>query len=237
MTRPLITCIVPVYNGERYLGEALDSILAQTRPPEQIIVADDGSTDGTAGVVASYGDRILYLYQPNARPSAARNLGLRAAEGEFVTFLDSDDRWHPEKLARQLARFEANPAIEYCVTHVQNFWVPELQEEADRFRGHPRSAPTPGYVTQTLMARRSLFERIGPFNTELKNADAADWFLRADSAGAQSELLPDVLVHRRLHANNRSRMLSTNSRDEYLRLLKDSMERRRSIESGPASRQ
>jgi glycosyltransferase involved in cell wall biosynthesis len=234
MTKPLISCIVPVYNGERYLSEALDSILAQTRAPEQIIVADDGSTDGTAGVLASYGDRVLYLYQPNTRPSAARNLGLRAAEGEFVTFLDSDDRWHPEKLARQLARFEARPEIDYCVTHVQNFWVPELQEEAERFRGHPRSAPVAGYVTQTLMARRSLFDRIGPFNAELKNADAADWFLRADAAGALSELLPDVLVYRRLHPGNRSRTLEANSRDEFLRLLKASGDRRRAIQSGAA---
>ena len=91
MQSPLISCIVPVYNGERYIKEALDSILAQTYRPLEIIVADDGSTDGTESVVANYGNRVRCLWQPNAGPAAAWNLGVRAAQGEFVVFLDSDD--------------------------------------------------------------------------------------------------------------------------------------------------
>ncbi len=75
MKNPLISCIVPVYNGERYLGEALDSILAQTHLPLEIIVADDGSTDGTASVIADYGNQVCTLQQDNAGPAAARNLG------------------------------------------------------------------------------------------------------------------------------------------------------------------
>jgi len=100
MQSPLISCIVPVYNGERYLKEALDSILVQTHCPLEIIVADDGSTDGTASVVAGYGEGVKHLWQPNAGETAARNMGLSAAQGEFVAFLDADDLWHPEKLAR-----------------------------------------------------------------------------------------------------------------------------------------
>jgi len=96
----LISCIVPVFNGERYVSEALDSILAQTYRPLEIIVADDGSIDGTAAVVASYGEQVIYLRQANAEP-AARNLGLSAARGEFVAFLDAVDLWHPEKLAHE----------------------------------------------------------------------------------------------------------------------------------------
>ena len=97
MDQPLISCIVPVFNGERYLGEALDSILAQTYRPLEIIVSDDGSTDGTAAVVASYGECVKYLWQVNAGEAAARNLGSSAAGGHFLAFLDADDLWHPEK--------------------------------------------------------------------------------------------------------------------------------------------
>jgi glycosyltransferase involved in cell wall biosynthesis len=103
MTAPLISCVVPVFNGERYLGEALDSILAQTYRPLELLVVDDGSTDGTAALVTRYRDQIRPLFQPNAGQAAARNLGLSVARGEFVAFLDADDLWHPEKLARQMA--------------------------------------------------------------------------------------------------------------------------------------
>ena len=93
MKPPLISCIVPVYNGERYLRQALDSILTQTYRPLEIIVADDGSTDGTAAVVTRYGDQIHYIRQDNSGAPAVRNLGLRVAHGEFVAFLDADDLW------------------------------------------------------------------------------------------------------------------------------------------------
>ena len=143
MQSPLISCIVPVYNGERYLGEAIDSILAQTYGPLEIIVVDDGSTDGTAEVVATYGDQVRYLWQPNAGQAAARNHGLSVTQGEFISFLDADDLWHPEKLDRQIARFRTRAELEFCVTHVQNFWIPDLAEEEKRFRDHRISKPPP----------------------------------------------------------------------------------------------
>lgn len=227
MSTPRVTCIVPVYNGERYLGEAILSILAQSHPAFEVLVVDDGSTDGSATVAKSYGNRVRYLFQPNAGPAAARNLGLEAARGELVSFLDADDVWHAEKLARQLARFTARPELDYCVTHVQNFWVPELKEEEDRFRNHPRARPVAGYVTSTLLARMALFHAVGGFNPELPHADDTDWFLRADAKGAVKELLPEVLLFRRLHPGNRSRARASASRADYLRLLKANLDRRR----------
>jgi len=223
----LVSCIVPIYNGERYLREALDSIFAQTHRPLQVIAADDGSTDGTSTIVATYGDRLRYLYQPNAGVAAACNLGLGAAQGDFIAFLSADDLWHPEKLARQITRFQAQPQLDLCVTHVQNFWIPELKEEAERFRDHRMSRPLPGFVPQTLMARRSLFDTVGCFNDALRHADSTDWFLRAAEHGAVSELLPDVLVYRRIHQSNLSRRMASFSKDEYLQLLKQVIDRRR----------
>ena len=223
----LISCIVPTFNGERYLPETLDSIFAQTYPSLEVIVADDGSTDGTAALVASYRRRIRYLRQDNQGPAAARNLGISAAQGEFIAFLDADDLWHPDKLERQMARFRARPELGYCVTHVQNFWIPELRAEAEKYRNHRISQPLPGYLSQTLLARRDVFTAVGLFDTALAHVDSTEWFLRAAKKGTVMELLPDVLSYRRLHSENRSRLMASSSREEFLHILKRSLDSRR----------
>jgi glycosyltransferase involved in cell wall biosynthesis len=227
MSQALVSCIVPVFNGERYLREALDSILAQTYRPLEVVVADDGSTDGSAAVAAAYGDRARWLSQPTAGPAATRNLGLRAARGEFVAFLDADDLWHPEKLSRQVARFAARPELGVSVTHIQNFWIADLVEEAARLRDDPRAGPLPGYVTMTMMARRTLFDSVGPFDESLWHTDAADWFVRVAAQGVVIEMLPDVLAHHRMHRTNLSRRMGPGSRREFVGMVKRSLDWRR----------
>jgi glycosyltransferase involved in cell wall biosynthesis len=231
MNSPLVSCIVPVFNGERYLREALDSILSQTYRPLEVIVVDDGSTDGTEALVRLFGERIRSLQQTNQGPAAARNLGLSVAAGEFVTFLDADDLWHPEKLARQIACFQESGELDYCVSHVQNFWIPELIEEEKKFHGHRVSKPLPGYVTGTLLVRRNFLDAVGHFNIAIKHADDTEWFLRANERGANVKLLPDVLLYRRLHYTNLSRIKASNSRDQYLRVVKTALDRRRLLNS------
>jgi glycosyltransferase involved in cell wall biosynthesis len=229
MQSPLISCIVPVFNAERYLREALDSILAQGYRHLEIIVADDGSTDGTAAVVAGYDNQVRYLWQPNKGPAAARNLGLGAASGDFVAFLDQDDLWHPDKLMRQFARFHSRPELDASVTHVRLFWDEALRLEEERFRGHRLTSDLPGYITGTLLARRALFETVGLFDTHLRYGDAMGWFLRAAEHGATVELLSDVLLYHRMHRSNLSRREARNSRDEFLQILKASLDRRRRL--------
>jgi glycosyltransferase involved in cell wall biosynthesis len=223
---PLISCIVPAFNAERFLGEALDSILAQTWRPLEVIVVDDGSTDGTAGVAERYGERITYICQANAGPAAARNRGLDAATGAYVAFLDADDVWHEEKLSRQMARFDARPELELCLAHIQNFWEPEFKDEEDRLRDHRFSKPIPAYVTQAMLARRTLFDVVGQFDTTLRIVDDTDWFLRAADRGTVTEVMPVVLISRRLHESNISRDHLTVF-DSLPKLFKASLDRRR----------
>jgi glycosyltransferase involved in cell wall biosynthesis len=241
MANPLISCIIPVFNGERYLGEALDSILAQTYRPIEIIVVDDGSTDGTGELVARYGHRIRYFRQNNEGAPTARNAGLSAARGAFVAFLDSDDLWQPDKLERQMARFEARPELDLCVTHLQRFWIPELETERKRFQDHRFAEVLPGYITQTLLARRNVFDSVGNFNTSRRVGDPMDWFLRAAEQGAVMELLPDLLVYQRMHESNLSvefgtRVMKPHMQDAILDVVKASLDRRRSRnETSPMS--
>lgn len=227
MTAPLVSCVVPVWNGERFLGEALDSIVAQTYRRLEIVVADDGSTDGTGAVAARYGPEVRRVCQANAGCAAARNLGVGASRGELVAFLDADDLWHPEKLARQVARFRARSQLDFCVTRARNFWVAELHEEERRYRDHRVAQDQPGYVTQTLMVRRAFLGQVGPFDPGLRHGDGPEWFMRAAERGAVMELVPEVLTLRRLHQTNLSRRLADDSRAEFLRIVRASLVRRR----------
>jgi glycosyltransferase involved in cell wall biosynthesis len=106
-----VSVIIPAYNYGRYLRDAIDSALAQTYPPLEVIVVDDGSTDETQSVVAAFGDRIRTMRQANAGVAVARNNGIQMARGEYIALLDSDDIWMPRKLELQMALFEADPAL------------------------------------------------------------------------------------------------------------------------------
>lgn len=222
----LVSCVVPVYQGERFLGEALDSILAQGYEPLEVVVVDDGSTDGTPEVAASYGDRIRYIRQANAGPAAARNRGVEASRGEFVAFLDADDLWVPEKTALQVRALRERPELDYCVGHIENFWMDELAEEERWFRERRFSGLLPGYCLVTLLARRSAFARVGAFAVEMRTASDNDWFLRARDLELPHRMLPDLVARRRLHAGNHTRQ-DLASREALLRNLKASLERRR----------
>jgi glycosyltransferase involved in cell wall biosynthesis len=222
-----ISCVVPVHNGERFLEEALATIFSQTLAPDEVIVVDDGSTDGTAAVAARHGDAIRYLNQSQAGPAAARNRGIAAARGELIAFLDADDRWHREKLARQAARFRGRPELEISLTHIRSFWIADLAHEQERLRDHPLARPMPGYTAQTLVARRSGFDRIGVFDPAMRHKDVVDWLIRAARMQAVMEVLPDVLVERRIHQANLSRQRRGEDVEELFQLAKLVLDQRR----------
>ena len=112
-----ISVIIPAYNAAEHLGRAIDSILAQTRPPDEIIVVDDGSTDNTPQIATTYGEKVTLLQQQNAGVSAARNTGIKAARSEWIAFLDADDKWLPEKLEKQSALLKRNPQLVWAYSN------------------------------------------------------------------------------------------------------------------------
>ncbi|HOM16915.1 MAG TPA: glycosyltransferase [Thermoguttaceae bacterium] len=136
METPLISVVIPVYNGQSFVAQAIESVLAQTWPRVELIVVNDGSTDRSAEVIARYADRLVLVEQPNRGVAAARNAGMERAQGEFVALLDQDDWWRPEKLARQAKLLLADPRIGLVHTAVEHYdqarqeWVGPLNPQA-----------------------------------------------------------------------------------------------------------
>lgn len=205
---PLVSVIIPVYNGEKFLAEALDSVFAQNYEPIEVIVVDDGSTDGTAALLSGYGDRIRYLHQENQGQAAARNRALGIVSGELIAFLDADDIWLPDKLHQQIAYLRANPSVGVVATQMEAFldedagWIPGLN------RAYWESAP-PGLLPSTLLCRRALFYSVGYFAEELRLAEDTDWLFRLKEKGIPIGLVDQVLVRKRIHQTNLTRLSTT----------------------------
>jgi glycosyltransferase involved in cell wall biosynthesis len=227
----LISCIVPVFNGERYLAETLDSILGQSYRPLEVILVDDGSTDGTAAVAERYGEHVTYMRQDNAGPAVARNVGLGAATGEFISFLDADDLWHATKLSRQMERFRAQPEIDLSLVHMRAFKSPELATQEPSFHD-PRIAEVhPGTVTVALLGRKTAVRTVGAFDVSLLFAEDQDWYVRAVDLGLVIDLIPDVLVDRRIHPYSLTRQKPGDTHQDLLRMVKRNLDRRRDIQT------
>lgn len=214
-----VSCVIPAYNAERYLERALTSVIEQSRPPEEIIVVDDGSTDGTADVLAAYGSRLRVVRQANSGPAAARNRGIEMATGELVCFQDADDEWHRDKLAKQLALLDASPDVGMCITHLRNVWAEHLDAERRGLGQHAFANDPPGYVFQTSLIRRNVFERAGMLDEKLRRAEDVEWFARARDAGIVLAIVPEVLVYRHLHGQNTAHAVESTASDQYDQLL------------------
>jgi glycosyltransferase involved in cell wall biosynthesis len=227
VSAPLVSCILPVYNGEKYIRQAIESVLAQSYPRVEIVVVDDGSTDGTEYVVRTFGDRVRYLRQDNAGPTIARNTGLAAATGELIAFIDADDLWSTDRLAVQYADLIAEPPVEVSVCLILNFFEPGFEPATEYERNHPKNAAVAGHAATGILLWKRTIERIGPFTPELHHGSSADWFLRARSLGVQDRLVNKVLVHRRIHGENLSKKFAEDSRSEFLSVIKASLDKRR----------
>jgi glycosyltransferase involved in cell wall biosynthesis len=220
-----VSVIVPVRDGELYIEEAIDSILAQTRVPDQLIVVDDGSTDSTAERVEGYGDSIALLRREHGGVGVALNRGLDAADGALISFLDADDLWTPRKLELQCAAMDDDPALDMVFGHVEQFISEELSDE-ERSRLRPPAGHQAAKMKGTMLVRRAALDRVGPFPTQWKIVDFVDWYSRAQELGLREEMLGEVVLLRRLHRTNIGRHRA-GDRSEYARAMGAMLRRRR----------
>jgi glycosyltransferase involved in cell wall biosynthesis len=209
-----VTAIVPVYDGEAFLADALGSIRAGTRAPDEIVVVDDGSRDGSAAL-AERTPGVRCVRQEHAGIAAARNRGLAEARGDLIAFLDADDLWTPDKLALQAGLLERRDDLDMVFGGVVPFRDPARPSPAQ-----PARLPGSGVI------RRRTFDRVGPFETAWTVGEFVSWYARAMELGARAEMLPDVVLRRRIHGANTGIRERASVRD-YARIVKAALDRRR----------
>jgi glycosyltransferase involved in cell wall biosynthesis len=219
----LISVIIPVYNRDRYLAEAIDSVLAQTYPSIELLIVDDGSTDRSAEIAQQYS--LCYHFQPNAGISAARNTGVSLAKGEFLAFLDSDDIWVSDKLTKQMAAFAADLTLEAVFGYAQQFYSPEL-DAALRQQIRCPEEPLAAHLPTAMLIKRSSFDRIGQFNPTLKVGGDISWYITALEQNLRQVTLPDVVYYRRLHDKNNGTIAREHTNERF-HLLKAKIDRQR----------
>ncbi len=207
--QPLVSVIVPCYNYAHYLPPCLDSVLRQSYQAVQLILVDDGSTDNTTDVAATYGGRLEVIHKANAGLSAARNTGIEAARGQYVLFLDADDVLHPDSIAQRVRFLSRNPEVDVAVCTSRNFSRrPQLRSPFGHWHlpksklrlhlAHFNIAPPHAYLL-----RRNVVDKVGGFDESLGACEDYDYWLRAVAAGFSFAASPGLVYYRK-HAASMS---------------------------------
>jgi len=223
-----VSVIIPVKDGERFLAQAINSVLEQDYQPVEIIVVDGQSIDSTARIVRSF-EEVGYIYQSeDPGIASARNLGIHASRGGLIAFMHHDDRWAPNKLSVQVDYLMRHPQVQYTITKLKFFLEPGCVIPPG-FRSELLDGDYVGPMPETLVARKSLFDLIGGFNPKFPIGEDIDWFARAKDKNVAMAIIPKVLVFKRVHDTNTSCLLSNAPviKQDILRVLKQSIERRR----------
>ncbi|MBD2539477.1 glycosyltransferase [Coleofasciculus sp. FACHB-SPT36] len=221
---PLVSVIIAVKNGEHRLADAIESVLSQTYKDYEIIVVDGKSTDNTEKFAKSY-ERVRYIWQAGQGLADAWNLGIEAAKGEFIAFLDHDDVWTPNKLSLQVDYLINNPTIQYAIAKFRFILEPECPIPLG-FKKDLLDKDIVGPIPGTLIVRKSLLNSIGKFNTDLVIASDVDWFARAKDENIPMAVIPEVFLYKRVHTQNLSSNAEINNQ-ELLQILKQSVNRQR----------
>jgi glycosyltransferase involved in cell wall biosynthesis len=219
-----VSVIVPVYNGEAFLREAIQSIQRQDWGAAEIVIVDDGSTDRTGEIATGFGDIVRYVQQPNLGAAAARNRGIKMAVGSVIAFLDADDLWLEHTLSLQLQVLQANPSLQMVRGHTRRIHrvaVPSGESQWGSF-GEAWSALSLG----SAIMRKPVFDRVGYLDESLAFNEDVDWFMRAKETGIATMLHGEVVQLYRRHEHNMTNNRVLN-RSSFLRTLKNTIERRR----------
>jgi glycosyltransferase involved in cell wall biosynthesis len=212
MSEPTVSALVRVYNGERHVAETIEAILAQTRPADEVLVVDDGSTDGTPAVLAGFGARIRVVRQPNGGLADAFERGFLEARGDYVANCDADDLWQPDKLERQLAALRRHPEIDIAFgaaevfgTRAGAFNTPYSGEGLLKPAGLRRELYRADRIcVSSALMRRSLLVQVGPFRRAASPCEDYDFWLRSLAAGAVFFQDRATLVRYRVHEDQLS---------------------------------
>jgi glycosyltransferase involved in cell wall biosynthesis len=226
--RFLVSAIIPVYNGQRFLGEAIESVLNQTYGSIELIVVDDGSTDNTASIAKKFGPSVKYYYQSNRGTAAALNQGIDLAAGGFLAFLGADDHWTKDKTELQMAAFASNDKLDIVSGYVKQFFSPELNS-SERSRIQYSKKLMPGQVIPAMLIKRSVFSHVGLFEIQWQVGAEMSWYLRAMELGVKMIVMPDLVLFRRIHKNNKG-ITKRHLIKQRVHILKASLERRRNAE-------
>ena len=221
---PLISVVMPTRNSEAYLRTALESILAQTYAPLEIIIADGNSTDQTAAIAQAY-PNALFMQQEGIGIGGGFNTGVRHSKGDFVAFLSSDDYWTPDKLEKQMAFLDANPQLKMVIGHAK-FFLQTGFEIPKGFKAQLFEGDQVAMIPEALLARRRVFDQIGLFDERYKLAVDVDWFARVKDLGLEIGVLPDRVLYKRIHGSNAASDALTNNR-ELLDIMRRSVQRQR----------
>ena len=220
---PLLSVVIPVYNGERFLADAVGSVLAQGWPSLEIIIIDDGSTDGTETAVRRLPLDVHYFKQENLGPAAARNRGIRDAAGDFVAFLDVDDLWPPHTLPTLMRELLEDPELDLAQGYSQVMEHDPVTGNYE-YRGNPRESFP--YSIATAVYRKRVFDRVGLFDKTLLYGEDTDWFNRATELNVQMRRVEAVTLHVRRHGANMTHEKSLVELN-MLRVLKKTLDRKR----------
>lgn len=212
--------IIPMYNAQRFIAEAVQSVLAQTLPVDEIIIVDDGSTDDSVAQIPA-APSISILREPHAGIAPTLNRGLKEARGDFITFLDADDRWLPAKIERQIKTFRERPGLEILFTQGTVFRDESAQAPATE------SGVINGVCKSSMMLTRTALDRVGSFSSATGAHDFMDWYARAKELPAQIDIVPEVLFERRIHDANDGIVNQAAQRQNYFDTIKTILERRR----------
>jgi glycosyltransferase involved in cell wall biosynthesis len=233
MKNYFISVIIPVYNGEAYLAEAVESILRQNHEPLEIIIVDDGSTDNTAKIAAGLQGNFRYVQQSNSGPSAARNRGLKIAGGDLLGFLDADDLWEENKLKIQIEYFKKDPSLEIVLGFLQRMQL--VSDKADPHVFKEWDQPVMNMHLGSGLFRKSVFDKVGCLDESLKYCEDWDWFMRAKEKNVPMLVHQDVTYYYRRHDQN----ITNDSNPNYdfaLKMLRQSLNRRKGQGNGTASK-
>lgn len=208
MKEPLVSIVMPAYNAERYISEAINGVLSQTHENWELLITDDGSTDETATVVQAFRDkRIMYFYQKNQGQSAARNTSLGRANGKYIAFLDADDIFLPQKLERQVAFLESRPECDFSYSKIEYFWDGEPEKRYVLNIDHPSGHLKDDLIRRgghlmapiSVMFRREWYDQYGGFGSEFRRSDEYFFYLKMALHGARFCYLDEVLALNRLN--------------------------------------